>query len=224
MNDNGEEWNVTPTNYVTPTIVEKDGERFVPASRRPDGTWRKEIKVRSGYVPQDEVPVYMSKAKKIEARRAFVGTVGLDPVEPAKTGGKKKNKKKKKAASQGGGEGEGEEEEEQAETGEAQAESSTPKAAPKAAPKKAAPKGTATAPKKAAAEVKPAAESSLSAETRAKIKVMKKKLKQIEELEEKVKKENFQLNQDQLEKVNRKAQIIQELESFGINVSAEGDQ
>lgn len=36
-------------------------ERVIVGSKRPDGTYRKERRVRAGYVPQDEQPVYQSK-------------------------------------------------------------------------------------------------------------------------------------------------------------------
>jgi len=39
----------------------KEGERIVAPSRRPDGTLRKPIRIRAGYVPQDEVAIYQSK-------------------------------------------------------------------------------------------------------------------------------------------------------------------
>lgn len=41
-----------------------DGYEVIPASRRPDGTWRKEIKIKSGYVPPDEIAKYESKGKR----------------------------------------------------------------------------------------------------------------------------------------------------------------
>eukprot|EP00887_Chlorella_sp_A99_P002172 scaffold21.g2172.t1 len=44
-----------------PYITNEQGERVIAASRRPDGTLRKERRVRAGYVPQDEMPVYQSR-------------------------------------------------------------------------------------------------------------------------------------------------------------------
>ncbi|KAL4561637.1 hypothetical protein LXL04_033807 [Taraxacum kok-saghyz] len=39
----------------------KEGERLLAPTRRPDGTLRKPIRIRAGYVPQDEVAIYKSK-------------------------------------------------------------------------------------------------------------------------------------------------------------------
>ena len=43
----------------------KEGERIVEPTRRPDGTLRKPIRIRAGYVPQDEVVVYQSKGSLV---------------------------------------------------------------------------------------------------------------------------------------------------------------
>jgi hypothetical protein len=46
---------------LTESTVLETGDKVIPGSVRPDGTVRKERRIRSGYVPQDEQPVYQSR-------------------------------------------------------------------------------------------------------------------------------------------------------------------
>ena len=57
--------------------INEQGERVIAASRRPDGTLRKERRVRAGYVPQDEVAVYQSRGTQVGALLACRGGVRL---------------------------------------------------------------------------------------------------------------------------------------------------
>ena len=42
-----------------------EGERVIRGTRRPDGTYRKDVKVKAGYTPQDEQPVYIPRGAQV---------------------------------------------------------------------------------------------------------------------------------------------------------------
>ncbi|XP_028800938.1 partner of Y14 and mago [Neltuma alba] len=76
----------------------KEGERILAPSRRPDGTLRKPIRIRAGYVPQDEVAIYQSKGALLKKELAsHAGPPGYDPSLDAKPKSKsvKRNERKK---------------------------------------------------------------------------------------------------------------------------------
>ncbi|KAM0752499.1 hypothetical protein T439DRAFT_379548 [Meredithblackwellia eburnea MCA 4105] len=103
-------------------ITEKNnGDRVVERSRRPDGTFRKEIKIRPGFTPEEDVKRYRSqRMADDEARASTKGRIpGLAPaaaVQAALNGmgmskAQKKNAKRKEKRKEGAGEDEDGEEE-----------------------------------------------------------------------------------------------------------------
>lgn len=93
-------------------IIETNGERHIPSSVRPDGSKRKEIKIRPGYKPPEDVEVYKNRTADDWKQRKEAGGVpgaeGLDESKEAGAGSNKNSKRRearKKAKSSDGIEG-----------------------------------------------------------------------------------------------------------------------
>jgi partner of Y14 and mago len=81
-------------------IEDQTGERHIPSSVRPDGSKRKEIKIRPGYKPPEDVEVYKNRtAEGFRARGSggVPGAEGLDDEEAGSSAAATKNAKRREA-------------------------------------------------------------------------------------------------------------------------------
>lgn len=181
-----------------------NGSRFIPASVRPDGTARKEIRVRPGYRPPEDVEVYKNKAAEAFKNRGnFVpGAEPSSDKDDGKKGTAASNKNAKKRA---------------AKKKAKETEGTTSEPA----------KATTPAEKKPTVETKPTPEpttlnsartkTDLSEEEKEKqAKAIRKKIRQATELKER-KAGGENLLPEQLEKVIRLSELTRQLKSLGFD-------
>ena len=64
-------------------ITSENGERHIPSSVRPDGTKRKEIRIRPGYKPPEDVEVYKNRTAEAWKSRGSGSIPGLDKCDDA---------------------------------------------------------------------------------------------------------------------------------------------
>jgi partner of Y14 and mago protein len=77
-----------------------DGASYIPSSKRPDGSTRKEIRVRPGYRPPEDVETYKNRSAEAWKNRGNGGVPGAGPPTTTKDEGpaKSKNAKRREAA------------------------------------------------------------------------------------------------------------------------------
>lgn len=185
-------------------IVKTDNQAIVPASRRPDGTFRKEIKIRPGYTPPEDVARYSNE--RLDSARVVKPEYPPGYTPPANevtTTKKSKNQKKneRKKAKKAEAEAGGKEKEEQEEEEEKNEETDDRQAEPE-------PKAKATAA--VTAQESSAQESPALIDPQKKLKALEKKLRQAEQLKEKQTKGEALLP-EQLEKIGKMAELVAEI-------------
>lgn len=107
---------MAPTADTTRSGIRKlsTGESVIPSSTRPDGSVRKEIRVKPGYKPPEDVEVYKNRTAHAFKNRGKGGVAGAEPVEDksplqgaaaAAKNAKRREARKKAAAATGDGKG-----------------------------------------------------------------------------------------------------------------------
>ncbi|KAK4291260.1 hypothetical protein Pmani_035900 [Petrolisthes manimaculis] len=181
------------------------GQCFIPASQRPDGTWRKARRVKDGYIPQEEMPLYESKGKQWAKSRPD-HPIGLAPDDVAAA------KARKQASTDMGIPG-------LAVTTKSGGMSKSQKK--KAAKKKAAAAAADTEINKMLEDTHVSnntnadAKQPVATDSTKRLRNLKKKLRDIEKLETQIKSGELKKpGKDQLEKIKRKSDVMQQIEEL----------
>ncbi|KAH6643958.1 hypothetical protein C7974DRAFT_11504 [Boeremia exigua] len=174
------------------------GERHIPSSVRPDGSVRKEIRVRPGYRPPEDVELYKNRTAEGFRTRAKAGVPGAESLkkeeDPAKTSNTaNKNAKRREARKKAAAEKEDEK----------PAESTKP-----------------TESAKSDGPVEPAKVIDPEAEKEKEAKKLVKKLRQARELKDK-KDKGEGLLPEQFEKVIKINELVRQLEKLGFDNQGE---
>lgn len=181
-----------PTPSKSGIIESTSGERHIPSSVRPDGSKRKEIKIKPGYKPPEDVEVYKNRTADGWKNRGSGGIPGAEGLKDNKEEGSaasNKNAKRREARKK-------------AKAGEEDGEGKTET------------NGSAKEPAKVKEVIDPEVEKEKKARN------LKKKLKQAKDLKEK-KAGGGALLPEQFAKVIKINELIRELDALGFDAEGE---
>ncbi|KAL5357530.1 hypothetical protein BJX96DRAFT_172605 [Aspergillus floccosus] len=189
------------------TVDAVTGERYIPSSVRADGSKRREIRVRPGYRPPEDVELYKNRAAEAWKNRGKTGIPGVEGLKTdndtaAKAGSAASNKNAKRREAK--------------KKAKATKDGSEPTAQSRNV--KDIENWRAPAPKEAQPESEPV---DLEAEKEKKARNLKKKLRQARDLRDK-KNQGEALLPEQLEKVIKIQELVRQLDALGFD--ANGDK